>query len=43
MLREETRTEPIPENEEVYDRVYALYDKIYLALKDSFKDLSQLR
>ena len=33
----------IPENEEVYDRVYALYDKIYLALKDSFKDLSQLR
>ena len=43
VLREETRTEPIPENEEVYDRVYALYDKIYLALKDSFKDLSQLR
>ena len=43
VLREETRTEPIPENVEVYDRVYALYDKIYLALKDSFKDLSQLR
>ena len=27
----------------IRDSVYALYDKIYLALKDSCKDLSQLR
>jgi xylulokinase len=43
VLREETRTEPIPENVEIYNRVYALYDKIYLALKDSFKELAALR
>ena len=43
MLREETRTLPIPENVAVYDKTFALYDKVYLALKDSFKELTAVR
>ena len=43
VLHEETVTLPIPENVEVYNKVYALYDKLYLALKDSFVELSQLK
>ena len=43
VLHEETVTLPIPENVEIYNKVYALYDKLYLALKDSFVELSQLK
>ena len=43
VLREETRTLPIPENVAVYDKTFALYDKVYLALKDSFKELTAVR
>lgn len=43
VLREETRTLPIPENVAVYDKTFTLYDKVYLALKDSFKELTAVR
>lgn len=43
VLHEETTTLPIPENVEVYDKMYALYDKIYVALKDTFKILTEVK
>ena len=43
VLREETRTLPIPENVAVYDKTFALYDKVYLALAILFKELTAVR
>lgn len=43
VLHEETVTMPIPENVEIYNKVYALYDKLYLALKDTFADLNGIK
>ncbi|MBR5453350.1 MAG: xylulokinase [Clostridia bacterium] len=42
LIHETTSISPIPENNEKYSRVYALYDKLYGDLKDSFKTLAQL-
>ena len=42
LIHETTSISPIPENSEKYSRVYALYDKLYGDLKDSFKTLAQL-
>ncbi len=43
LLVEETCTLPKAENVEIYNKVYALYDKLYLALKGTFGELSALK
>lgn len=43
VLCEETVTMPIAQNVDTYNKVYQLYDKVYIALKDTYKVLSQVR
>ena len=42
VIKEDKIQKPIPENSEKYEKVYALYKKLYPAMKQTCEELAQL-